>query len=276
MKKFNFINTNKSTRFFFILFVCITMIIAVMTGCDDDDSSQAKLFDAQQALDNGDWAQARAILGTLSTSEIVLQYLSNCETGELGINTFDILSTISDMENENGSINMIGNLIGNSSNKLVCTDTSDEITSIAVKLATIDEGIYNINQIHDLLGITLNADQTVQMGIASITRTVLIIAKMICEQTTGETEIELTETWINDNKADFLPFTVSTSWTSTYMAKINDDITNIVNAAAALTGENDIKDDLTAFKAEIDNGDGATAGDGIIDLSELNYYLDNM
>lgn len=282
MKRFNFFQTNKSIHFFLMLFVCSTVIFSVMTGCDDDSSNQAKLYDAEQALDSGNWAKAIAILESLGDSEQVFQYLGNAYTGQVGVNTFDLLDTISDSDNDDGSIDMIGTLIGDANNVLSCTDTSIELTSIAGKLASVDEAIYNVNQIVNSLDISLDTDQTVQLGITSITRTVLIIAKMICEQTTGDTDIILTKAWINANKGDFLPFTASATWTSTYSAKINEDITNIINAGTAVTGGNDIKDDLVAFKEEIDNGRDSSGVlvesniDGTIDIDELNYYLDNM
>ncbi len=266
MKKLNDFPTKKSTKFVLILFFFVTIILSVMTGCDDKDSSDAKLFQAKQALDNGQWKEAQRILLSLSQSDEVLQYLSNAYAGEAGINTFDILTTIDELEGEeSGSIDMIGKLIGDENDVL----TVDAITE---KLATINKAIDSLNQIDEL-----NDDQKVQLGLASITRTTLITADLIAKQT-GEPEVTMTEEWItgyrNDN--DGLVIDQDT-WTSdSYAEMLNDDITNVDNAASAMSGDNDIKEDFEDFKEKIDNGTGGTSDDDSISLGELNNYIAEM
>lgn len=276
MTKVNFFSYSNTVRFFLILFFCIALILPVMTGCDDKDSTEAKLFDAEEALDDGNWDKAIAILNSLGTSEEVLQYLSNAYAGQVGINTFDLLTTIDELDNENsgqdesGSIDMIGKLIGAENDVLTCNTISD-------KLDTISDAIYNINQISAIFG-NLDDDQTVQLGLASLTRTVLIIAKLICLQT-GEPEITMTEAWITDYR-DTNGLEISeANWTlDSFADMLIEDITNVGDAVSVMSEGNDIKDDFDQFKAELDNGAGAgdTASDNIISRDELNHYLATM
>ncbi len=275
MKKFNFFPAKKSTRFIFMLFFCITLILSVMTGCDDENSSEAKLFEAKEALNDGQWEEARLILLSLNTSEEVLQYLSNTYAGEVGINTFDLLTTIDELDSENaesdesGSIDMIGKLIGDENNALSVEDITE-------KLATINSAIDNLNQISSLTGTDLNSDQAVQLGLASMTRTVLIMAELIAIET-GEPEVTMTEEWITDYRDTNGLVISDATWTSdTYGEMLIDDITNVGDSVSAISGENDIKDDFDEFKTEIDNGIGGTEDDNIISLSELNHYIDTM
>lgn len=278
MKKLNFFHTHKSTQFFLMLFICMTIIMSVMTGCDDEDSTEAKLFDAEQALDDGNWAEALSILNSMGTSEEVLQYLSNAYAGQVGVNTFDLLNTIDESDgDESGSIDMIGKLIGAENDVLTCSTTT-------AKLETISDAIFSMKQISNLLHLTLDDDQTVQLGLASLTRTVLIIAKLICIET-GETEIKMTKAWIS-NYWDTHPgfeidettwITVDVDFGESYEDMLNDDITNIANAIVAMSDGNDIKEDFDDFMSEIDNGQsGGTPDDNIITIGELNSYLSSM
>lgn len=274
MKKFDFFHTHKSTQFFLMLFICITLIVSVMTGCDDEDSTEAKLYDAEQALDDGNWSKALSILNSMGTQEEVLQYLSNAYAGQVGINTFDLLNTIDELDDQNdsGSIDMIGKLIGDENDVLTCS-------TISTKLETISNAIFNMKQITDLLAITLDDDQNVQLGLASLTRTILIIAKLICIDT-DEVEVKMTEAWIKNYWDTHPGFEIAAAtWTSvdanlgeSYEDMLNDDITNVANAVAAMSDGNDIKEDFDQFMAEIDNG----INDGIISIDELNYYLREM
>ncbi len=252
-----------------------------MTGCDDNDSGQAKLFDAKQALDNGDWDKAIIILDSLGESEEVLQYLSNAYAGQVGINTFELLETIDELDNENsgidksGSIDMIGKLIGAEEDVLTCETISE-------KLKTISEAINKMEDIYSELMIDLDKDQTVQLGLASITRTVLIIAKLICLES-GETEIKMTEEWLTQYYENHPEFEIKEyTWASiddytgeSYQKMLNDDINNVRKAVDEMLDNNDIKDDFNQFMTEINNGNGGDNTDEIT-IDELNSYLSEM
>lgn len=250
-----------------------------ITGCGDDASYESKLFDARQALDDENWAKAMAILESLPQTEQVLQYLSNSYAGMVGLNTFDFLTTIDELDNENGdntgSIDMIGKLIGAENDVLSCEAATDKLIDITTAIDTM-------MMIQTLLGVELDNDQKVQLGLASITRTVVIIAKLICEQT-GNENVTMTEEWIKANRDNFLPISTDT-WNSSpvdasYADMLMEDIDHVDEAIIALTessGNNDIQDDFQEFRNEIDNGQGGTAGDGTITLGEMNYYLQNM
>lgn len=252
-----------------------------LTGCGDNSSYESKMFDALQALDDENWEQARAILETLPENEEVLQYLSNSYAGSVGINTFDFLTTIDELDSENtgddqtGSIDMIGKLIGAQDDVLPC-DLATE------KLEDITTAIETMVLIQTLTGLELNDDQKVQLGLASITRTVLIIAKLICYEIQPDDSVTMTEEWLDLHHDDFYPVSQG-AWDSSpvatsYADMLMEDISNVAEAITALSDSNDIQDDFNQFRSDLDNGQGisSTALDGVISLDEMNYYLDNM
>lgn len=304
MKNVNLFFIRKNVSFFLMMFFSITVIFTLTTSCENESSTDAKIFDAREALNDSDWEKARKILLTLDPNDEVLQYLSNAYAGEVGINTFDLITTINELDEEgkSGSIDMIGKLIGDEDDFL-------SYKSLTNKLTIINNAIESINKITELpgvkpdvkrdvkrdvklnfkLNVKLDDDQTVQLGLASITRIVIIIAKLIYEQT-GSTEIQMTEEWITDdkNKEDFYPISYD-SWNSSeildsegepihYSTMLMEDIENVGNAVSVMSDGNDIQDDFNAFKLEIDNGfgDDSTAGDDEITLKELNHYIDKM
>jgi len=91
----------------------------VLEGVSDDDSYEAKLEEGLMALDDGDYDKAVDIFRRLNSDypnkEEVCVYLSNAYAGLTGIDTFNLLDTISELEDtgDEGSIDMIGLLLGN-------------------------------------------------------------------------------------------------------------------------------------------------------------------
>lgn len=242
-----------------------------LTGCGDDaDSYDAKMYDVIQALDDENWTAARAILETLPENSETLKYLSNTYAGDVGINTFDLLTTIDRLENTNGtgSIDMVGTLIGDEYGEMTCTEINGKLEKISLAIYYLD-AIPNPDD-----------DHMVELGLASLTRTVVIIAKLICLEG-GGANVTMTKEWIENNKGSFLPIS-DAAWNNSPVADsfsdmLGDDITNVEAAVDVLADSNDIKDDFEEFRAELDNGQGgATANDSTIELSELNYYLDNV
>lgn len=264
-----------------VFFVGSVIAIAGLAGCGDDaDSYDAKMYDAIAALDNEDWAGARAILETLPENEETLKYLSNTYAGDVGINTFNLLTTIDELEeggNDAGSIDMIGTLIGDEYNQLACSELDDKLDFITTAVNLID-------RIVTATGVELTDDEKVELGLASITRTVLIIAKLICleaqEKSLDISSVEMTESWINDNKGDFMDISAA-AWggspvSESFQDMLSADVENVGDAVDALADSNDIKDDFEEFRSELDNGNGGTADDGTITLGELNHYLNTL
>lgn len=248
-----------------IIGLTVCFLIIPFTGCDDTDSYEAQLEEARMAIDDGNYTLARSILEGLPQTIDVLMYLSHAIAGgELNLDTFNIISTLEDLgdSGNSGSIDMIGLIIGNDSNQL----SSTEIDS---KLASATEAIELFKDIAALQGKTmeeLSDDHKLQIGLLSITRTVLSIADMISDELPGE-DVGLTESWIQDNRDGFTPINPD----SEDLNRVDEDLTYISNAIGVFADTNDMKDDYQGFRDELDpNGDNQTSS------TELNNYIDNM
>jgi len=262
----------KKNAFMVGMTLCLCLGIAgiFFTGCDNGGSYEAKLEDAKIAMDDGDYAQAKSILETLPQTEEVLEYMSNAIAGgELGLDTLNIISTLGDLEDSNnqGSIDMVGLIIAGGDDQL----TEEEI---ATKLASATEAIELFKTIADMNStgskaidvVVLTNNQKMQLGLLSITRTVLTMADQIC-RATGGNPVTMAEAWIRANRDNFLPV----SPTQDEIDRIDEDILFIGYAIDIFSDTSDLKDDYLAFKDELDaNGDGVTSAD------EINDYLTNL
>ncbi len=242
------------------------------TGCDDNDSYEAKLEEARMALDDGNYARAKSILDTLPQTVQVLEYLSNAVAGgELNLDTLNIISTLDELDNEGntGSIDMIGRVIGDENNQLMCAD-------IATKLQAATEAILQFKLIAEMKGVELNAltdNQKTQLGLLGVTRIVLTLAHRICARVEGP--VIMTEAWIQDNRAGFTPLITEaqegTEEVTADLAMINEDLIYVGYAIDVFAETNDIKDDFEEFKAELDGNQ-----DGTVTVAELNSYVENL
>lgn len=255
------------------LMICLIMGLTglALTGCDDGDSYDARLEEARMALDDGNYALARSILDSLPQTEEVMQYKSNAVAGGIGIDTFNIISTLEDLDEQGdeGSIDMVGRVIAGDDGEL----TEDEIEE---KLADADEAIDLFLQIAALRKDEatksiddipyLTDDQKMQLGLLGITRTVLNLARMICREL-GGLPVTMTEQWVRDNRGDFLPVDP----TQDEIDAIEDDLLFIAAAIDAFADTNDMKDDFEEFQSELDADQN-----GQITAQELNDYLGDM
>lgn len=242
-----------------------------LTGCDDGDSYDARLEDARMALDDGNYPLARSILDALPQTEEVMQYKSNAIAGGIGIDTFNIITTLEDLDDEGstGSIDMVGRVIAGDDGEL----TEDEIEQ---KLADADEAIELFLDIAALRKDAatksiddipyLTNDQKMQLGLLGITRTVLNLARMICREL-GGLPVTMTEAWVRDHRAGFLPVNPLQQ----EIDDIEDDLRFIAAAIDVFADTNDMKDDFEEFRNELDANQ-----DDQITADELNDYLGNM
>lgn len=261
------------------LMICLIMGLTglTLTGCDDGDSYDARLEEALMALDDGNYALARSILDSLPQTEEVMQYKSNAVAGGIGIDTFNIISTLEELDEQGdeGSIDMVGRVIAGDDGEL----SEDEIRE---KLADADEAIDLFLQIAALRKDEatksiddipyLTDDQKMQLGLLGITRTVLTLADMICRKL-GGTAVTMTEAWIQNQRHAFLPFDTlgSTEITDAELVRIEEDLRFIEAAIDAFADTNDMKNDFEEFLSELDAN-----ADGDITRDELNAYLGGM
>lgn len=258
-----------------MLFIGMLTMLVISAGgflvsCDNGDSVDAKLEDARIALDEGNYALAKSILETLPQTEEVLEYLSNAIAGgELNIDTLNIISTMDELgdEGREGSIDIIGKLIGNDNDELSCED-------IDTKLAAVNEAIGLFEQIMELKpnGINdLTEGQKLQLGLLSMTRTVLVLAKLISNKYNSLSvdcaAIVMTEEWIKANRHLF----ATVDPTQDDLDSIDEDLHYISVAIDAVDEDNDMLDDYTTFKNELD-----TDHNDHITADEINNYIATM
>lgn len=261
--------------------LCLCFAIFALTGCEgnmfeglaDDSSYEARLEEAMIALDDGDYAKARAILSDLNSDypndPIILQYLSNAFAGEAGIDTFNLLETIEQINDDPnaGSIDMVGQMLG---------DANGMITANEIK-----EDLSKINDAIDALEAIPEADrtddQTVQLGLLSMNRAVLTIADTIAEDT-GEQTITLTEAGISalypgTTEPDFNDELTGNDRLSTLSTDTQniDDSVETINTISGQDSQNDLSENFGGFSDEIDT-DGA---DGI-STEDLENFINNL
>lgn len=265
-----------------IVGLCFVFLLA---ACDenlfesgsDDDSYQARIDDAEIALDDGDFSKARRILLDLKEDypnrEKVCELLSNALAGLAGFDTFHWLETIDDLEEtgETGSIDMIGRIIGDENNRL----TSNEV---ATKLDYIDQAIYGDPSTEGFIDCIPEPDnaQTTQLGLLSVVHSALTIADLVMVDL-NTSVITLTEEGLNSlyatSPADFSD--VDDNYLIKTNDKLNDNLDRILAAVAALDEtqpDNDITDSFFEFVEDLDpDSDGLDAAGG-----DLAAYINNL
>lgn len=259
-------NSKKGMLFRFFVTVLFCSLTILSTGCDDGSSYEARLEDAKIAIDEGDYASAKSILLGLPRTPEVLEYLSNAIAGgDLNLDMFNIISTMADLEDsgDQGSIDMIGMVIGGDDNQL----TGEEIDA---KLASATEAIELFQDIAVLQGggvDELSSDLKMQLGLLSMTRITLTMADLISQELPADQPVEMTETWIRENRDGFMPLNPDAAALET----IGEDLVYTGYAIGAISDTSDIKDDYETFKSDLDaNGDNMTTAD------ELNAFIADM
>jgi hypothetical protein len=262
--------------------LCLCFAIFALTGCEgnmfeglaDDSSYEARLEEAMIALDDGDYAKARSILTELNADypnrPTILQYLSNASAGLAGIDTFNLLETIEQInDNPNaGSIDMIGQILGDTDGVL----TADEIKE---KIDNINDAISALGAIDDPTD-----DQIVQLGLLSLNRSVLTIGDVIADDQ-GIQAVTLTENGISNlypgnTTPDFSDNLVDDQGNNRLdtLTIDNQNINNSIDSITRISGkdsENDLSENFGDFSDEIDT-DGV---DGI-SIEDLENFINDL
>jgi hypothetical protein len=263
----------KFFKFQFVIWICL--FSAVFLGCSDnafegisdDDSFEARLETARMSIDDEQYREAINILIELKeeqpNNEDVTKYLSSAHAGLAGLDTFDLLEVIDDLDEagNSGSIDMVGLVLGDSDGLLLAGEVPD-------KLDNLTEAIDQLDSIEDPTD-----DQIVQMGLLSVSRIGMTLAKIISSDT-GNDSLILTEEGIQseyDTKPEFEDGDVSDE----DLEKLTNDIQNVGEAVAVMTEsysyDNDLNEDFLEFKSDFDQND-----DDIIDVQELENYIGSL
>jgi hypothetical protein len=260
-----------------IFILSIMLLIASFTaGCDDsilegladDDSFEAKLEEARIALDKGEYSKAVALLEALEAANpgnaLIMQYLSNAYSGLAGLDTFNLLTTIEDLDSSNnsGSIDMMGLVFGDSNGALTADQLQEKLENLENAMNAL-EGISNPNN-----------DHKVQLGILAVAHISLTLGNIVMEDQ-GDTTVTLTEDGLNDQYnsnqpaefSDVSPGTLNTSG-------LTEDLGYVADAVTALDSisnqGNDLSQDFSEFQGDIDNN-----GDGNVSETDLENYINN-
>ena len=262
--------------------LCLCFAIFALTGCEgnifeglsDDSSYEARLEEAMIALDDQDYARAKSILTELNAdypnNPTILQYLSNASAGLAGIDTFNLLETIEQINDDPnaGSIDMIGQMLGDKDGVL----TVDEIKE---KIDNINDAISALEAIDDPTD-----DQIVQLGLLSLNRSVLTIGDVIADDQ-GIQTVTLTENGISNlypgnttpNFSDNLVDDQGNNRLDTLTID-NQNINNSIDSITNISGkdsENDLSENFGDFSDEIDT-DGV---DGI-STEDLENFINDL
>lgn len=259
----------------FQLVIWICVLSAALLGCggnafegiSDDDSFEARLEAARINIDDEEYQEAINILNDLKeeqpNNKKVTKYLSNAHAGLAGVDTFDLLEVIDDLDEagNSGSIDMVGLVLGDSDGLLMAGEVLD-------KLDNLTEAIDQLNTIEDPTD-----DNIVQMGLLSVSRIGLTLAKVLLNDT-GNASLTLTEEGIQseyDTKPEFEDGDVSNE----DLENLTDDIHNVDQAVAVLTenysDDNELNEDFLEFKNDFDQN-----GDDTIDIQELENYIGSL
>jgi hypothetical protein len=254
-----------------LIFLCLAALI--IASCADDSSYEARIEEARMAIDDREYARARDLLLQLKAEypgdPMILQYLSNAYAGLTGLDTFNLLTVI-DQLNEaggTGSIDMVGTVLGTAGGEIPVAD-------IPGKLANLDEAIDNLKAI-----LNPTEDQKVQLGLLSLNRAALTIAAIVAdEQNLGPNDtVPLTEAGLGVLYGAAVPGFLTGYVTVDQTNSLLDDINNIgdaVDSIDAMTGtgeENDLGESFNKFQSDLDT-------DGVAGISQkdLEDYLMNL
>jgi len=257
--------------------LCLCFTIFALAGCEgnmseglaDDSSYEARLEEAMIALDDRDYARAKSILTELNADypndPTILQYLSNALAGLAGIDTLNLLEIIEAINEDHdaGSIDMIGQILGDANGVLTANEIEEDLNNINAAIAALG-AISEANR---------TDDQTVQLGLFSLSRAVLTIADIIAEDT-GEQSITLTEEGISalyPTEPEFSDVLTINDSRLTTLSEDTQNINNSIDSITSISGEdsdNDLSENFGDFSDDID-----TDGEEGISIADLEDFI---
>jgi hypothetical protein len=255
----------------FLFFVTL-----ILSGCDgnvfegfsDDSSFEARVEEARIDLDDEDYTGARDKLVALNedhpNNAEVLRLLASAYSGLAGLDTFNLLEVIDqlDKQNNEGDIDTVGLVLGSSNGVLTAA-------AVQSKLANLQLSISALESIS-----SRTVDERVQLGLVSLNHAALTIADMILENT-GRSEITLTEAGLDALYTGTPDF--STEATSERLTSLSNDIANIDDAVDGIISitsadeSNDLSESADQFQQDIDQNE-----DKSISQQELENYIANL
>ena len=242
----------------------------LLEDVSDDSSYEAKLEEGLMALDDEDYDKAVDLFVSLRSDypgkEEVCVYLSNAYAGLTGIDTFNLLETIDDLQqtDDQGSIDMIGLLLGDARGVIDQQGIDDKMTLLSMAQAAIDTCID-----------TPDTDERVQTGLLGLGDAAMIIANLVLADQ-GLDSVELTEDGLNALYGSAASIDFSGDISTEDLQRLNDNLDDVRDAVGALEEnlgvdeENDLADSFDEFLMALDpDGNGA-------DIADIEHYIDNL
>ncbi len=238
--------------------LCIGMAL-VITNCDqnffesasDDNSYDARLEKGLMALDDEDYDKAIEIFEDLradySGKKEICEYLSNAYAGFIGVDTFSLLETISDLEDNDdaGNIEMVGRVLGGASAKLTAVE-------VGVKRQYL---IMAINAFIDCIPVR-DDDQKVQLGLMAVFDAALIVADIVLDDLSID-EIVLTQAGLKALYQSGAPDFSNVASLDSYLSDLNVRLALVlesVTALDAMSEENDLASSFNEFLQDLGYG----------------------
>lgn len=256
----NSIHANQSTGLLrtAMVLICVFLLSVLTVGCgDDQDSFESKLEEARIAIDDSQYSKAITVLDGMTGQE-VLEVRASAYAGLAGIDTFEILSQVDDGGTGDGSIDLIGRMLGTGDDDtLTAAAIDDKLVQIDLAKATLLDSVGgNIAALDD--------DGKAKLAIYGFTDIVLTLGKVISFKDVsggGDGDVTLTETAIRA-----LPEVFSVGDLAVVsMDDLSDDLDYIALGITALGGAtNDLAEEFEAFRSEITKGDGVLSDEDFV------------
>lgn len=269
-------------RLFLVLLSAIVLLSgsgcgdSVFDGVSSDDTYEAQLEEAKIALDDSDYSRAAEILEALEAQypgdQEVTRYLSNAYAGLAGLDTYDLLTIIDELDDagRSGSVDMVGTVLGDADGRMSEAQVTEKLDFLDDAIAYMEQTLAASAQSAVHVLELSEDDRVVQRGILALSRIVLLMADMILDQL-PITEVIMTEAGIRVHYADQDP-DFEGIYTDAMAQMLAEDIQAIVNAIsviAELSGtDNDLHEDFEAFMNDLDQN-----SDQRIDQTEIESYL---
>jgi hypothetical protein len=259
------------------ILMCIAMAV-VLTNCDenffeaasDDDSYEARLEKGIMALDDEDYDKAIDIFEKLREDYPgkveICEYLANAYAGFIGVDTFNLLETIDELEDNDdaGNIEMVGRVLGGPSGDL----TALEVDAKRAYLIMAIEAFMECIPVRD-------DDQKVQLGLMAIFDAAMIIAEIILDDfetaNLALSEIILTEDGLRSIYQTLAPDFSDVPSLATYLAELNLRLALVkesVTALDAMSEGNDLSEGFDEFLTDFGYDDENVTGDDLEDYIE--------
>ncbi|VVS95401.1 hypothetical protein [Desulfoluna spongiiphila] len=252
-----------------MVLLCLFCFSALTVGCDDESSRASKLEEARMAIDDGNYSKAITLLDGMVGTD-VLEVLASAHAGLAGIDTFEILKQVDDGGSGDGSIDLIGKMLGTGDNDILTA------ADIETKLSEIDLAKSILLDSVGGQAAKLNDDGKVKLAIYGLTDVVLVMGKVISSKG-GNNDVTLTEEAIRALglvfvAADITGLTLGDGVDP--MVQLNEDLDAVEAGITALgTGieNNDLGEEFDAFLKKID-----TSSDGYVSATEFVTYLNTI